>query len=188
MVGELFSLQESSILFHRVDCILLSWILYHMLQKVRMVGELQTTDCLHGCTYITHYHTLQMVAELFLQTWTAYTAGSAAYRWAGTRRRSKPLSSSRLALQMFWDTYTSSNTNTNTKQITINLQRSRLKASSPVTVVPIFTDVLRQNTSSPFAVQLMGEDGMCLWSYWLSTNLRFFGRAYIVELKLRVVE
>ena len=63
-----------------VDCILLSWILNHTLQKVRMVGELQTTDCLHGCTYITHYHTLQMVAELFLQTWTAYTAGSAAYR------------------------------------------------------------------------------------------------------------
>ena len=51
-----------------------------MLQGVRMVGELQTPDCLHGCRYITHYHTLQMVAELFLQTWTAYTAGSAAYR------------------------------------------------------------------------------------------------------------
>ena len=31
-------------------------------EKVRMVGELQTPDCLHGCTYITHYHTLQMVA------------------------------------------------------------------------------------------------------------------------------
>ena len=163
-------------------------------EKVRMVGELQTPDCLHGCTYITHYHTLQMVAELFLQTWTAYTAGSAAYRWAGTRRRSKPLSSSRLALQMFWDTYTSSNTNTNTKQKynTSTEEQGKgcsgkLPAPIPVTLAPSFTDVSRQNISSPFAVQLMGVDGMCLWSYWLSTNLRFFGSAYIEELKLRVV-
>ena len=154
-------------------------------EKVRMVGELQTPDCLHGCTYITHYHTLQMVAELFLQTWTAYTAGSAAYRWAGTRRRSKPLSSSRLALQMFWDTYTSSNTNTNTKQ-KYN-ESTEEQGKGVLSSHPIYTDVLRQNTSSPFAVQFMGVDGMCLRSYWLSTNLRFFGSAYIEELKLRVV-
>ena len=145
-----------------VDCILLSWILYHMLQNVRMVRELQTTDCLHGCTYITHYHTLQMVAELFLQTWTAYTAGSAAYRWAGTRRRSKPLSSSRLALQMFWDSNTSSNTNTNTKQKYNKITEEQGKGVQ--SSHPIFTNVLRQNISLPFAVQLMGEDGMCLWS------------------------
>ena len=64
------------------------------------------------------------------------------------------------------------------KKKTINLRRSREKASSPVTLAPIFTDVLRQNISLPFAVQLMGEDGMRLWSYWLSANLRFFGGTY----------
>ena len=38
----------------------------------------------------------------------------------------------------------------------------KLPAPIPVTLAPSFTDVSRQNISSPFAVQLMGVDGMCL--------------------------
>ena len=144
-------------------------------EKVRMVGELQTPDCLHGCTYITHYHTLQMVAELFLQTWTAYTAGSAAYRWAGTRRRSKPLSSSRLALQMFWDTCTSSNTNTNDKQKHNTSTEEQVKGVQTSHPCAYF---YRCFEAKYLVTVCCSTYGTCLWSCWLSTNLRFFGSAY----------